>query len=274
MPEIEAKSEGEKQPSNAEVQPPKVEAKPKTEAAPAPKVEPKVEAKKDEPKGPSATAIGDDDEVPENADLLQLSKTALAKRLTRHTKSELKERFGTDDFDDIKAKLVKFAEYEAEKEAARVAALSEQEKLKEELAEANKRAEKAETKHAKALEQQAFSEYDREAEGVVGTLVADKHVKRVVRELKEHVLTLDDEELKKPKKVFESWAKDFIKENPEFARTAPPEIKKIPITNGADPNGRRERADVDMATKTPKPGQPNSMSKAEFANYKRSRGLS
>jgi hypothetical protein len=252
---------------------------PKIEPKIEPKVEPKVavappERKPEPPKAPDATSVGDDDEIPEAVQLIQLSKTALDKRLARHTKSELKAQFGTDDPTEIKAKLDKFAEYEAEKEAARVAALSEQEKLKEEAAAANKRADEAEKKHQRAVDQQVFSEYDREAAGVVGEHVAEKHVKRAIRELKEHVLSLDDADLAKPKKVFETWTKDFVKENPEFAKAAPPPPPKIPLTNGADPNARRERSDVSLATKTPKPGQPNSMSRAEFAQYKRQRGLS
>ncbi len=266
MPEIEDTA-GEQTKTSAEVQPPKAPAAPpaKAEGAPAPK----------EPaKAPDATTIGDEDEIPETASLVQLSKEALSKRLARHTKAQLREQFGTEDPAEIKAKLDKFAEYEAEKEAARVAALSAQEKLTEERDAAIKKAEEAEKKAQRAQDSVVFAEYDRDAVSVVGELVADKHVKRAIRELKEHVLGLEDDELAKPKKVFESWVKDFVKENPEFARAAPPEPKKIGLTNGADPNARREKSDVDMATKTPKPGQPNSMTRGEFAAYKRQRGLS
>ncbi len=241
------------------------------EAKAAEKKEP--EAKK-EPAKPEAHALGDDDEIPEDASLLQLSKPALAKRLARHTKSELKERFGTDDPEQIKSDLAELAVFRSEKEATRIANLSEVEKAKEAQKAAEKRADDAEKKAQKAVDSQVFSEYDREAATAVGEHVAPKFMKFAIRALKEHVLTLDEDELAKPEKVFAAWAKDFVKENPELALQGAPEPKKIALNTGGDPNARREKSPLDMATKVPTPGKPNSMSKGEYAQYKRQRGLS
>ncbi len=246
----------------------KDEPKPKVEAAPA-KVEPAPAKVED-----LAQLGEDDDEIPENAKLFKLSTAALNARLARHSKKELREHFGSDDPAQIKADLAELKTLREEKEAARLASLSEMEKLKEERDTEKKRADEAEKKHQKAIDSQVFSEYDREAASIVGTHVAEKHVKRAVRELKEHVLSLDDDDLEKPTKVFEAWTKDFVKENPEFAREGAPEPKKIALTTGSDPNAKREKGNMDAATKIPQPGQANSMSKGEYAAFKRQRGLS
>lgn len=270
MPEGTTPADGEnKQPSTAEQQP---EKKPEpAKAAPPPE-------KKDPPAAEAKTAReldGDSDEIPEDNDLFQLSKSALNKRLQRHTKRELRERFGSDDPEEIKAKLDRLADFEKKAEEERRASLSREEQLKEDLAREKKAREDAEKKAQRAQDQQVFAEYDRDASSAVGEVVKEKHVKRAIRELKEYVLTLDDEDLAEPSKVFSKWAKDFVKENPEFAREqGDPEPRKIPLSTGTDSRKKPEKGNVDMATKTPKPGQPNSMSKAEFQQYKRDRGLS
>lgn len=218
--------------------------------------------------------IGEDDEIPEDDTLISMSKQALGKRLDRHTKKELRERFGTDDVEKIKADLAELKTLREERENKRRAELSENERLKEDLAKEKKAREEAEARAQRTVDAQTFAEYDRDATSTLSELVAPKHVKRALRELKEHILTLDDADLKKPKKVFEQWAKEFVKENPEFAKPSPEEPKKIKLSTGADPNAKREKGDAQLAHKTAKPGQANSMSKAEYAQYKRERGLS
>lgn len=222
--------------------------------------------------------IGEDDEIPEDSELVSMSKQALGKRLDRHTKKELRERFGTDDYAQIKKDLDELKTLREEKETKRRAELSENEKLKEDLAKEKKAREEAEARAQKTVDAQTFAEYDQTAKEVFGDKVAPKHMKRAMRELKEHILGLEDNEapsdVKKAKKVFEKWAKDWLEENPEFAKPAPDEPKKIKLSTGADPNAKREKGDPQMAHKTAKPGQVNSMSKAEYAQYKRERGLS
>jgi hypothetical protein len=252
--------------------------KPKAAAAP-PAPEPKKEPAKAEPpaaKKEPAQLSEDDDDIPENADLIQMSKAALTKRLARHTKKELRERFGTDDLDKIKTDLKELETLRAESEERRRAALSELQKSQEDAKKEKERADKAEKKYQQALDAQTFAEYDRDALDSISTLVAPKHAKRALRELKEHVLTLEEADLKKPKKVFDAWAKEFVKENPEFAKPAPEEPKKVGLTTGGSANakGTQVKSKTDLTTKTPKPGQANSMSRKEYAEYKRSVGLS
>lgn len=252
--------------------------------APPPEEPKKPEAPKAKADGGEAPAkkepkvISEDDELPEDSELVSMSKQALTKRLDRHTKKELRERFGTDDYTKIKADLDELAGFRAKKEEDRKSALTKEQKLQEERDAEKKRADDAEAKLQKERDTQVFAEYDTTAKEVFADKVAPKHVKRAMRELKEHILSLDDAEAptepKKAKKVFEKWMKDWLEENPEFAKPAAEEPKKIPLNTGSNPNARREKGDPSLAHKTPKPGAVNSMSKAEYAAYKRERGLS
>lgn len=245
---------------------------------PAKKHEEGANAKGSEGKEPKAPKqIEADDEIPEDSELISMSKQALTKRLDRHTKKELRERFGTDDYAKIKADLDELATFRAKKEEERQAALTKEQKLQEERDKEKKRADEAEAKLQKEHDSKVFAEYDNTAKEVFADKVAPKHMKRAMRELKEHVLGLEENETpndpKKAKKVFEKWTKDWLEENPEFAKPVE-EPKKIPLTTGSNPNAKREKGDAQLASKTAKPGQVNSMSKAEYAAYKRERGLS
>ncbi len=266
-------TEEKKTPSNVETlnsAPDPAPEPPKAKAAPAPVVPPegKPESAKDD-----AKAIDAEGDIPTDANLLKLTPAALTKRLDRYSKKQLSEHFGTDDVEKIKSDLAELATARQEREEARRAALSKEEKLKEDLEREKKRAEKAEADHKRVLDAQAFSEYDRSAEVVLAKHVDPELVDVAVIKLKKHVLGLDDDELLEPEKVFEQWAKDWTKKNPKYARAseAPPPPKK-PLTTGADPH-RPEKAKVDLAQKTARPGQPNSMTRAEYAAYKRQHGL-
>src|ERR1700722_11608435 len=86
--------------------------------------------------------ISTDDDIPEDAELLELSKTALNSRLKRATAKELRERFGTDDTAEIKKKLDRLTALEADEDKRKREAMSERERLEADLTAA--RAEKDE----------------------------------------------------------------------------------------------------------------------------------
>jgi hypothetical protein len=132
-------------------------------------------------------------------DVIMVTKKALADHAKRQVNRALREICGTDDPEKIKADL---AELSVHREAARQRA----------------RADDAEKKFQQAIDLQTFAEYDRDATSILKQHVAPKFVKTVLRSLKEHVVTLDDRELSKPKKAFESFAKKFVRKYPELAR--------------------------------------------------------
>lgn len=219
----------------------------------------------------------DNDDVPDADELFKLSKSALAKRLARHTRAELKALFGTDDVEKIKADAEELKEHRANAEKRRLAALSESERLKEETKKEREGREKAERELQQERDARTFAAYDSSVEKIVAKYVDPEASELAIAKLKAHVLSLDDAELKDEEKVFEKFMADWAKKNPKFAKAdgadpAKPEVKKILLTNGGGAL-RPDRSNPNFANKTPKPGQPNSMSKSEFLDYKRQRGL-
>lgn len=251
--------------------PPAASAKDGASKAPEAKTAEKpAPAEKSAPK-----ALGADDELPEDGELFQLSRQALAKRLDRHTKRELRERFGTDDFDTIKAKLDAAEKYEQEREEKRRAALTREQRLKEDKAKAEARAQEAETKLQEERDRIEVREVDHTVRSILPKFIRDDKasMKFATFELKQYVLGLDDDEVGDPEKVVEEWAQKFVEEYPQFAREgAAPQAKEVPLDTGTRP--QRPEPLKGGTEKDPRPGRPNSMTRAEFAAYKRRLGLS
>lgn len=216
----------EKAPPAKEEKTPAVAKEEKTEKAPA--------------EGAKAKKLGaDDDDIPEDAELLELSPSALKRRLDRHTKAELRQRFGTDKADEIKAKLDRLSELEKAEEDRAREALTEKERLEGDL-------KKSRELHADAERRLRMLEDDR---------VIEKQSDRISKILTKH-LDIDDEDdrdviYKKLARwlkneyseeqlvglkdgVIEKWAKDFAKDNPKRAREVKAAVQKVPATNGAD----------------------------------------
>lgn len=251
-----------------------------TEVTPEPKKEPaKAAPPAPEPKkDPELTELSaDSDEIPENDALFKLSKSALAKRLDRHTKKELRERFGTDDMSKISADLAELATLRAEKDEQRRKTLSNEQRLQEDIEREKKKAEELTEQLQAERDARVFEGYDQTTESALAAHIDPEAIELATAKFKKHVLSFDDDdvELKDPKKLAEDFAKEYAKKNPKFAKDAnAPEPKKVPLTTGGGGGAKRPDArNADLTARTPKPGQVNSMSKAEFAAYKRSKGL-
>lgn len=94
-----------------------------------------------------------------------------------------------------------------------------------------KRAKEAEETGRRALDLSTFAQYDDAANDAFERAgLAPKFLKHALRDLKEHLLSLDDSKApsdpKKAKKVFESFAKRFLQKNPELARRVPKTPKR------------------------------------------------
>lgn len=204
--------------------------------------------------GPKRTKLmADDDEIPEDAELLELTNTALKRRLERHTKAELRNRFGTDKPDEIKAKLDRLAELEGAEEARKREAMSEKERLENDL----------------KTERRAREDAERRARMAEDDRVVEKEGDRISRLLGRHIEIEDDEDFREAvfKKLarhlksefteeemlnlkdgeIEKWAKNYIKDHPRHAKEVQAAIKKEPFTNGGD---TRERAAPTQRTGT------------------------
>jgi hypothetical protein len=225
-------------------------------------------------------SLGDDEEIPEDAELFTLSRAALQKRLARNTKKELRERFGTDDLDSIKQKLDNAEKYEAEQEKLRRAQLTREERLKEDRDREKKRADEAEAKLQVEQDRVEVREVDTMVRKILPKFVdgSDESMDFAMFQLKRHVASLDDDDLNDPEKVVASWAKEFAKKYPKHAKagdegeSGEKTAKEIPLTTGTKP--QRPEPMKGANEKDPRPGKQNSMSKTEYADYKRRLGLS
>ncbi len=244
-------------------------------------------AKPDLPKAdagsPNVVTIGDDD-YPVDADgYLKISVQTFKRRMGRYSKVQLREAFGTDDVDDIKARLGEHAKLKAKAEDDHKKTLAKEEALALERDKEKTRADRAEARAAQLAEEREFHEADSEVRAA-----AEKHVKPgklsklAVYEFGEHVRDLDDDEAAKlTKRDVDKWFADWAKENPDYARTAKDDKDKKddkgvrkPMEHGAGDAGAAPKAADSPGGKTARPGQANSMSDDEYRQFKRSQGLS
>jgi hypothetical protein len=242
---------------------------PAPEKKPVEKTEPKVTPEAKQPKKLS----GEDDDIPEEEELLQLSPRALKSRLARASKQQLKEAFGTDDVDLIKKKLAAGDEYEKKKEEDRKATLSKEEKLREERDTAIKEA--RETRSLLEVEKTAriVEKQDGRITRIAEQHLKPKHVSKFLPDLAKALLKAADEGdrklIKNEEAWIESWFKQQVEEEPEFGKDfgkaaeggEPP--KKLPFTNGSS-GSRPQPAGNSGSPKTGAPGKPNSMSDKEI----------
>ncbi len=228
-----------------------------------------------------AVKLKDDEEIPDNADLIELSSKALKGRLTRHTNKELKARFGTDDFDEIKLKLSRLDELESKEEERRRAALDEATRLQEDVAKANARAEAAELRVKQSQETRMV---DKEETRIIklGANHMDPdeiedQLPKLARYLKK---TFSEKQLAKLKDSdIEEWFQKRVEEKPKLGKnygvvTAPPEEKKPekkPLSNGLKNEERPTQAKTEE--KTFAPGRANSMTSAEAKANAAKQGL-
>lgn len=259
---------------------PKVEAPPAAKAAdPKPEAAPKA-AQVQESRPTTAKRIGADEDLPEDADLLELSPRALASRIARATKKELKERFGTDDPDEIKAKLARADELEAKEEERKLAEMTEKERLEAELAKERERASAAETKYAKAEEARVVETTTKKVIDIALKFVDADYAEDALAALKRDMrANWDDSELENETKAYkkmETFFKEYIEKKPKMAKDfqVTQEVKATPLNSGignARPQGAPQNL---MGSKSGGEKDVKNMSKQEYIQWKRQRGIS
>jgi len=221
--------------------PPGVGAAPPAPPAPLPQHQP--------PSAPSAekkkVAIGAEEELPEGAELFELSKVALDSRLRRASSRQLKELFGTDNIEEVKGKINRLKELEEQEEQKRLASLSELQREQEARAKAEGERDEWRRKYNSqrdaAIVQQAHGRVER---------LAGKHVAPGSMEFalfkfghymrtnlsKEQMDALTDDQIGQ-------WFSDLVREQPSHSLGAaapppappplPPPPKVVPLDNGA-----------------------------------------
>ncbi len=206
--------------------------------------------------------------------------SAFQKRLTRAatqaTKSALKDIFGTDDASQIKKLVKQGKEAQAQLDKARREQMSEAEKLKEDVDKWRARAETAEKQLTSYEEDKLAEKGEQVVAGLASKYVSGDFVEDAVAVYQRHLSKKSDDEIDAlDSKAIEDWFKDYAARKPAVARK-PGERRKVAeaANNGPDPSKKPEPGKAGAASsKTPKPNQPNSMTRQEWEEYKRQRGL-
>ncbi len=175
----------------------------------------------------------------------------------RERKRLWKDEYGTDDEEEVKKirvqrqeQIDKAKKLEEDREKARLAELSENERLKSELA--TERQQRAEEKARLERERDSHKgqlELERQDQLVTGLAVkhvAPKFLKTAKVEFGEYLDTLNKTELAAvDQKATEKWFADYVKKNPEFAppkatpaKTAEELAAAAPSPGGRVTNGR------------------------------------
>lgn len=224
----------------------------------------------------SAKLSADDDDIPDDAELVQMSPRALKARLARASKQALREQFGTDDLESIKSKLATADEYAKKQEEERLAKLTAEQKLKEERDKAIRERDEFRTKFEERERTYVIEKQDARITRIAEKHIKPRHVAKFLPDLAQAILSSNDPKLAKNEDAWiEGWFKKLVQEEPEFgvnyaasvaAAQAPaekPEPKKIVLSNGAK-DGRPAGSQTSGAPKTAAPGKPNSMSDKEI----------
>ena len=187
-----------------------------------------------------AVTIGDDGDIPADAELLTLSKGAFKSRLARASRAELKERFGTDNPEEITAQLEELKTFKAEKEATRLAALSELEREKEARLAAEGERDEWRRQHDELRTTQVVKREHSRVEGIASKHVDPTMQRFALAEFAAYLGTKPAAEVDALTDVqVEEWFVGKVKEMPKLAKdfampvTPPSPVTEVkPLTNG------------------------------------------
>jgi hypothetical protein len=239
-----------------------------------------------------------------------LSEETLSQRLARATSAANRrwsETLGVDDPTKVKERLDRAAQLEKEAEERKRSEMTELDRFKADLE--AERAQKAELQKQleKEREDRLYEKQDATIAQFAAEVVDPTCIRLAKAEFASHLRELGESDPKKVAKMTErdvrKWFSDWVKEHPKFAREAAADAAaaaaaskggkagaaaaaaapaRRALTNGASPRraapapaGRAPGPGTaaTAAGKTPRPGQKNSMNKAELKEYAKTLGV-
>jgi hypothetical protein len=233
---------------------------------------------KSDDKAASAAGVDDDKE------LIKLTPAALNERLRRASKTQLKDNFGTESIDEIKAQLAELRDRKEKDEETRRAALANEERLAEDLRKEREAREDAERTLSHERDRRVIGKEHKRLERIAKAHVNPDLLDESLGRLRKHLRKMDEGELAKVSDTdIAKFFTDLADRKPTFAKVAKVDKKddkaadkkddKAPpkgaVTNGADTRSR-PTGNANPEEKTARPNQPNSMTKKEI----RDRGYS
>jgi hypothetical protein len=220
---------------------------------------------------------GGDDDVPDDAEVLELTPSHFKSRLTRAKNSVYKEHGLTAE--QFKADLEELKTRRAKEEEDKLAEMGEKERHAAELKKERQLRVDAEVRASNVQDERDIQK----EEGRIGRL-AEKYIDTdpdtlevVFRKFSRHLKKdFSDAELAKlDDKYIGKWFKAYAEEHPKHAKQAEggPEPKKVPLNNGKPQNERPDPAGSNQTTKTARPNQQNSMTGREVKDAAAKDGL-
>lgn len=219
---------------------------------------------------------------------LTLTQKDLNDRLARARSVALKQHFGTDDPAEIKKRLDNAATLEKQAEDAKVAAMTEQQKVAHERDKALQERDRYKQQYEAAQEQQNMQEQGAYVEGIAARHVNAGALEEASIAFGRHVQKTDPRVVAKwTERDLDGWFKDYVKKKPFMARAAASPPAAAPAT--PPPPARRQERNPGGAPRPPprpsapaspatngsrqiRPGQSDSMSRAEAKEEAKKRG--
>ena len=240
-----------------------------------------------EPAKPPPAADDDPDKepTPDDKGMVTMPFKSFQTRVKRASKADLLKMFGTDDRDKLLQWKKDYDGYQTKQEEERRAKLAEEERLKEDIEKEKKARERAEKKLQDREEQILIDRQEREIRNVCSKHIDSEYVDDVaLPAFAKHCAALSEEEREALTEAdVEAWFKDYAAKKPKLAKeaggTQTPTTPTTPIVQqkintGAGPRMRPVPPPAGaLQGKTPKPGQANSMTKQELAEYKKQSGF-
>lgn len=236
---------------------------------------------------PKRVRVSDaDDELPDDADIYELPKKDFDKRMKRASGAELKklyERLGVKDGAELDAKFARVKEGEAAAEAARVAQLSNEQRLTEENARLKAESAEWRAKHEQTVTRHQIDEQHAALAKVVGEFIDPDYVDVEMELLGRHLVSKyrDDELADLPEEAITGYLKDRVAKKPKLGKdaaspAAPPPPERRPL--GAKPSEAEKPAPAKgppaLADYRPKKGETPAERRAANAEIRQKFGIS
>lgn len=211
---------------------------------------------------------------------LALTNEEMRDRLSRAKASALKDVFGTDNPAAIKDRLAKLEALEKKAEADRLAQMSEIERAKHEATRARAEALRYRSELVQAQEREVVRDQTAFVERIASQHVNPAALEEASLAFARAVATTDPKVVARwSEKDVATWFRQYVAKKPFMAATAGQPARRVeraPAGSAQPPPRPRQPATAATASssKTFRPGQPNSMSRAEAREEAKRRGFS
>jgi len=208
---------------------------------------------------------------------IEISADDFKDRLKRAQASKLQSIFGTTDINEIMGMKKELEDRRKAESEKKLSEMSEIDRLKTLHEEERKKRLDFEKKYKQETRMTAIKGEESRIRSIFTEHIDPQYFKHVARDFAEDLIIkrkLTSEQIAKiGEKTLGKWLSNYLKSNPAFKKqtsATPKEEPKKPATNGG---GTTPATPASVPTKDVRPGKANSMSDAEWREYKRKNGF-